>query len=1809
MKHRFPTIFAISLFLLVLCLPQIQGQRNSRGDPSNPRLVTFPFREFKDHLPGYYVVDTSNLPANVELSFAVTPQQINKKSVKAHDLLISRSKVPLNAKEADFSTKDISGNVLMITREEMQGAKQLYITILCPDAPHCKSNVAFEYARELFYEANGEKKVFHSGILGEDSSSIVRLKVPKVANANRIVIHIDSVAKKKGDTPTLKVYLTKGHDIPDSENSEKIVRSSWFEGTTLVIYDDNKIFCTGCDYTLSLKFNEFSMVSIEAHVFTKSTDLKRDAVLDGVKNGKLNQYTFEIKEAHREEDFVISVKPQQGSVKVYINCDVMPADYRISYWNYEIYSAEDIVLTPREHSRCKTETYYLTVDSDESSVYSLKASYSDNHRLIIGSNFPIVGDIFPQEKISYDILVPVFAVDKVEIKLNTRKNINLQITQCRFPTDCPTVFPADEKSKYPTLLPSDDYNTDGFNYTISKLQGGGKKVVISPQESGCYPILVKDKMFNYEATPVCAYKLILVATETQPVEYKLSADMIGHRWLFAGAPKLDSVEAKQTKNYVLYVPHKDAQTVEIQVTVFSGDVDVFVSRTEKYPGANTDATEFSHEGFILFKKRHNQGLDGHYYISVYGVVSSSYSISTFVQSESGTDEDYALALEEGLPQRGVLLPNQEHPVQFYKINLNQYLNWEGSIVISVTTMRGNVILAVNNNDEVPAPNGKHKWMTKTGTLEISSQDEFFTKRGVYHIGVFVDWENVPTKSIDEITFTIRYFINDGGSELPRTQYIYLSPLTPYSGVIRKGETHYFEMEVLKSDAKLTIFKQVDVGDVDLFVAYDNKVQYPSESKHDVTTRNTYRNYISLSTPNIMQACQNFLQPGMCTIRMAVVLSGPYTESYYTLSIKKEYKTPDVKPIALANGVQFQSQLPKNNSIPALFYYYAGNQQSVVTVTCPGIDITIFALRKNIEVGTSFKFDGSQIPSKKLRDYSSRDGQNFGQGHSHITVAPADQGKTTVIVLAVYFNDPDTKKNTYFLDFLSFTIVVSTEISHLYTGYPYYGAVPKDTYSYFYVNVYRPDCTLLISLTNLDDGDPDLVVSFGANERPTIEDHQFASISLAKAEVLEINNLDIYPRESMAGTWVIGVYGRKASAFTLTVVYEDDKMVDLKLGTPFEMFLKRDSTLYLKFFQEQSKTMNVKLDTFSGELDAYITTLDGNKDLASNLPNSSHHNWKINSYGKGTLTIPNTDKNYCKKCLYIIALEAKMASKFSIIVTAGETKYTQVQSGLAYSDQLSPKSTKTFVFSGRNVEEASLNVYMTGGQLQVYVSNNPTVNSTHKIWYGQLTSTSPSLVLSLPKEDAKNSPVSVWDGIRLAPTDKDAFYVQFDNIGSYDVDFTFIPMTKEGNVVLKSGVPYVSSISAYKKNTYLFYYSQEGDTLKFKIEYSLMEDNYELDYDRPLALGLPINARYWPEGKAAGLGEYVFLNTEQIIPHYVENRGEYSFYTFTQIMTTHSRPGKLSFEVQNPYDALLNIEVKIISNAVPRIKMDQDSQHSAVLTPGKSEALEVFVGNGGKWYLSVFACEGDVGFSILENNDEVSVPSLGNGPESRGKYFLYSAGVQAQTTKLVKVTNNAQGNSHYLLSSSQFFEKKIYDYEPKNTSFPVDYDYRYGRKGSTLVVNLKALHLDEGLDPTDEVSYHVRVCPDSGDDSKNNLCTLKGDCKLAHVKRRVNDRKDIQVKIEKVRDGRYYVQTTAYIQHLQKMVRMIPYDVIDVEISETLSSKVSDMIGTIILGIVMFIIAGIICIKCYKKFQALTEERGFELQMFTKKKGYNVLGEE
>lgn len=96
---------------------------------------------------------------------------------------------------------------------------------------------------------------------------------------------------------------------------------------------------------------------------------------------------------------------------------------------------------------------------------------------------------------------------------------------------------------------------------------------------------------------------------------------------------------------------------------------------------------------------------------------------------------------------------------------------------------------------------------------------------------------------------------------------------------------------------------------------------------------------------------------------------------------------------------------------------------------------------------------------------------------------------------------------------------------------------------------------------------------------------------------------------MEGQYVIGVIGYTNSTFLLTVLYEENKVVEMVSGIKHEFTIKNLSTIYIEYFHASSDSFTIDNLIEVGETIILANPYNKNQDYAKALPTVQNSTWK------------------------------------------------------------------------------------------------------------------------------------------------------------------------------------------------------------------------------------------------------------------------------------------------------------------------------------------------------------------------------------------------------------------------------------------------------------------------------------------------------------------------------------------------------------------------------------------------------------------------
>ena len=299
---------------------------------------------------------------------------------------------------------------------------------------------------------------------------------------------------------------------------------------------------------------------------------------------------------------------------------------------------------------------------------------------------------------------------------------------------------------------------------------------------------------------------------------------------------------------------------------------------------------------------------------------------------------------------------------------------------------------------------------------------------------------------------------------------------------------------------------------------------------------------------------------------------------------------------------------------------------------------------------------------------------------------------------------------------SFTIQVTRKLLSLTPGVPMKGLIIDNEIKYYRLDIDAEETTILISVTPLNDGDPDLIVNQGLNkEWPDLFIYDYGSKNTNADQVSIFHKRDHNNSEN--NSYVIGVYGKKNCSFVLTATYGDFHLVYLHEGSPNSYFLKAKEKIYFKYNRNypDGDDFRMILSKDYGDYLWAMRSLKDNEDLIENMPDFKKNNYIWSNEKAKNLDhiyVQKENENFCNSCSYILMVEAETESKFTILIS-GLNQTIYLQDAKSFKDFIKAKGNNAYVsyfYEDVGLIEVNILVYQGKITAKLFNSSDQSVDS-------------------------------------------------------------------------------------------------------------------------------------------------------------------------------------------------------------------------------------------------------------------------------------------------------------------------------------------------------------------------------------------------------------------------------------------------------------------------------------------------------------------
>lgn len=793
--------------------------------------------------------------------------------------------------------------------------------------------------------------------------------------------------------------------------------------------------------------------------------------------------------------------------------------------------------------------------------------------------------------------------------------------------------------------------------------------------------------------------------------------------LGSGIPTYGELEPDTSNYYSFTATDPSLLRLTFQLTPITGDSDLYVSTSMSNPTNYTAEKSSSNVGkqvdtVVYVKGEDAISLNGLYHIGIWSAEQATYTLTV---EESFTNYNTTTLLLPNTPQEGTVFNAKDGDYKIYEVSVAYEAESARPLKFMLSPSQGKFSLYVASsfeNWDIIKQSFAYNWCLcedrqDEKLLVIDPLEPRFKLKGTYLILV----KATDFQGLDSASYTLLYFTGE--------HPVWLTDGQPFYDSVEISQYNYYKLEVRRS-RDLSIIITAETGDPDLYVNI-NKETLPDRLSHDFAGIGFGSEVLYLPKEDIRLFCE-MTERRYCVITVGVF---GYTKSSYSirLSIKEA-----VTPMNLPQGEPIVDFMVNEE----YKYYYAivdSHRRSQVVLQPLANDTDLFAnLFDYEEAGTKTRL--WRRPSLNNHQFASTGGLTTERIVFNVTTLMQSCPSDSCLVL--------TSVLCYGLQ-CQYSITSSYDSVKLLDKVPYQDFVQingEQTYE-FYCD--RNATDILITLTALGGGDPDLYVSRG--KVPNVRNSTWESTTW-EGEALAIKPDDpFFKGKSMKGTYHILVVGKTEAHYTIVVNIDLKPVTQLLQGQPQQGYLSHISENYYYFANSYDKAVTITLTPLYGT--AFMRAnpqSPATGDIYAFLPKRLEAQWSSMQDGvKNTLVIPTTDEKFCYNCNLLIGVYSSNTNCSYSIEVSSENKTQILHEGVPHRDEVEKAGWRHYLYTSIEfTAEIVISLTSYSGDADLYVAKDTGVSDTQFKW--RATSTDMVETVVIPSADREGGQGNYFIGV-------------------------------------------------------------------------------------------------------------------------------------------------------------------------------------------------------------------------------------------------------------------------------------------------------------------------------------------------------------------------------------------------------------------------------------------------------------------------------
>ena len=1477
--------------------------------------------------------------------FKFTPKDSQDISVEAAPqdeatipvIYVSTTKQYPDHMDSDWMSTSYGYNLLAIPKENVTAGRDIYIAVECLSI-RCLYNFKVLTTPEIVIEANTIQHI----IFKKEGTAIIKFKIPKLADVTHVLMYAQ-IVNPYAINKTIHMYVNKGETPPRSSTHDLISRESWLDSKAVLVYSTERFFCTDCIYTALIEADIGTELKVSARTYTGVNNITLYSKLYDAVNFYNNVTYFLDLTVYNIVNKTISITfdTYEGYSQLYINPDTLPTALDQYQWQIKDLGLLRFVLTAREREEANiTKGLYITVFGITPTTYQLHSYMNDDTAPFIDLGYEEIGyasfeevtrySIWANKEESYNLtLIGKVLSGQVAVYVKSCGKTYCSISDTEI---------AQNKNK---ALPTKTVNSTffiGANITTSVMA----ELRFYHNGSEC------SGNVHVGVFETCTYAIAVVGLGKPDNHYTLLANQEKTPTrLKEGQPMHASVQHTGYEYFSFTVTNGTGiKSIRFVTTAISGQVYTYLSRTNMRPSENDYDQAMYSTYSLVYPPTSGTHVDftGTYYIAVYGWTASTFTMTVSIERKpidnSTNITSTPIQLRLGQPQR-VALEGAAPALFYFSSDIPMW--YDGTLEFAVIPIKGTFDLFINSNGPFPKE-GDAQWVGEYNQVSLNVSDRAFNFQAQYQIAVYPTGNSAESGS----SFIMMVSLSK--------ESIYLFSNTPHQDYVNYETPLFFVVGYYEGDGDLLFTKHSGSDEFEIYLSLDQNNPYPTEKNYDLSTATHHSSLLVVNASYLNSACGFSVgsYAGPCVIYGAARTNSSW---WISVSLLLSYEN---QTVTLTEGEELA--FPILSQRPLLFTFEPNSIADGVTIMAFSYHQKI-ALVANV-VKSPITLSSFLFPTLNSYDFMAKSkGIGYFDFSNTIKLQKSNftgcLPKECALALAVYPQEVQGNATWKEIDSAEgfipeFNILATSTIIPLTIGQSVEGNVWEGSYVYYSITVTQPVCKLYISLTAISQGDPDIVVSFGATQRPTIEGDNYDFSSLTdRSDQIEISNKDILPeRVSMEGTWVIGVYGCTDVTYRLSVMYEDSQILLLQQGVPFEFLLQADKMVYFKFYHYFPQDIKIRLTREFGFGNIYVNRVLDSEEMYDHLPNASNHQWStFTSNTRDHIEISREDANFCRHCYYLIQVKAtEQNMKFVItVMLSGEPVVLQAGKGLR--DYVKPNEANIYSYANVWGKQVDINLIIYSGEI--------TVDYSGEAYKGDLT--------NLTGVNTLSSTGKPYLNLKILPADPNREYM-IRVVGKSMANYTILANSEDRINWLTDGVLQYGYLNPNAQDTYQFFCDQSYSThRRLKIVVNVYNDEFSLRFAGWNATGLPEVSVTYRDSLSTR------TNSTPMAPVLLRNdttvNGMTSSVRVSELIQYAVQNGTWTIQVKNNENFLLNYSIVAKTKDIYVIPLN--TVHLTRIGVREFDIFEVYIYEKGILAIEVLQCYGRVVFSATSSIEKLN----------------------------------------------------------------------------------------------------------------------------------------------------------------------------------------------------------------------------------------------